>query len=909
MKITNYNERSWAIDVISEINSIVGNGFNNIIKAGGERTVKNNTTSLFPDVILFGDSFSTKVIQGWELKMPDTSILDHQLFLNAAKKAEILNLNSFLLWNVNKAVLYVKNGNLKSFEIAKEWNLDRILKRGEVLENTTIWKELLRIIIGDLDTFFSDGIIKSRNSIEAFSSEKIINIIISNVNDSSNILKKAASSNPKIKSYIEDWWLNVESDHCSEKNDDKNLKYKIYTERNLLSWVNRVLFCHYLKTYYPVASRVSELSTINKIADSVNLFREIYLKCDFLNILNIGDYDIYLSDDSWGQIKELNSLLSEIEFENLDDSIRGNFLESINIISTQKLKGQFATPKNLARLLIEMCVDDKNGIIYDPCCGSGGIIKEIINIKKEFDIDPKDITNNVWASDKFSIPIQITTLLLSQKEFLGNVLNIFKGDLLEIEPNQEIKLINPNDGQEVIKKLPSLQYITSNLPFIRQELIKTFNKKLKNKIRGVSLDGKSDFFAYLPFVLWELLDVNGKLGIIVSNSWLGTGWGKTFRKSLMEFYNLDTVIISSNIRWFQNADVVSTIMILSKKSCGELSNEGTRFIKINTDLNSLSDMALGVLINSIILEKSCGDFLMLNRTKEDLKFFEENGLGWNCFFENLGWFKEVSKFLAPITKYLSVSRGERRGWNPLFYPDDTSLIDNDYLKPFVKNQKELVSLVGNASKLAFSCSLSKEDLEKQNKTKTLKWITKFSHGTNDKGIPLPKSLEMANHFWYEMKTDKRCDFVCGISPDRRLFITRFKDPTFVDQRLISMKKVCDNTDLPFIHAILNSILGLFYIEAIGFGRGLGVLDLSVSRFKDDFRILNIGLFTSDARQDILDLFEPLLNRPPYELESELESLDRVNFDKAVLRSLGLERNYKSIKETLLSLYKRRHAVR
>src|SRR4051794_22073889 len=104
------NERSWAIDLISSINLYVRNKDLAVKAAGGENTLKDSKKSLFPDVLLFTDAGKSSILQGWELKMPDTAIEDLEFYVNAKKKAELLSLNSFLLWNANTAVLYNKEG-------------------------------------------------------------------------------------------------------------------------------------------------------------------------------------------------------------------------------------------------------------------------------------------------------------------------------------------------------------------------------------------------------------------------------------------------------------------------------------------------------------------------------------------------------------------------------------------------------------------------------------------------------------------------------------------------------------------------------------------------------------------------------------------------------------------------------
>jgi hypothetical protein len=68
------NERSYAIDLISQINELSQRYTLQIRKAGGERTISTGTnTRMFPDVVLYGDAERTRILQGWELKLPDTN--------------------------------------------------------------------------------------------------------------------------------------------------------------------------------------------------------------------------------------------------------------------------------------------------------------------------------------------------------------------------------------------------------------------------------------------------------------------------------------------------------------------------------------------------------------------------------------------------------------------------------------------------------------------------------------------------------------------------------------------------------------------------------------------------------------------------------------------------------------------
>src|SRR5699024_29605 len=78
------NERSWAIELISKINAIAQTNDLAIKRAGGESTIATGRGStMFPDVILYGDRAQTVILQGWELKMPDVPIEDETFIRDA----------------------------------------------------------------------------------------------------------------------------------------------------------------------------------------------------------------------------------------------------------------------------------------------------------------------------------------------------------------------------------------------------------------------------------------------------------------------------------------------------------------------------------------------------------------------------------------------------------------------------------------------------------------------------------------------------------------------------------------------------------------------------------------------------------------------------------------------------------
>ncbi len=141
------------MDVISEINAYSSNRHRSICRAGGEHTLVGGANSLFPDVLLFGDQQQGLILQGWELKMPDTPLSDPKLIRNSSEKALRLGLSSFLVWNVREAVLYIRNED-EGFTSQRQWGPISVVGRADVAGGKPQWLRLLHQILNDLTRIF-----------------------------------------------------------------------------------------------------------------------------------------------------------------------------------------------------------------------------------------------------------------------------------------------------------------------------------------------------------------------------------------------------------------------------------------------------------------------------------------------------------------------------------------------------------------------------------------------------------------------------------------------------------------------------------------------------------------------------------------------------------------------------------
>lgn len=895
----NYNERSWAIDVISHINLYCSKNNLFIKKAGGERTLKvSNRKQLYPDVLLYGNEALGEVVQGWELKMPDTQITDIKFIENAKLKANKLGLNSFLLWNAREAVLYVKENN--SFSIKKNWIESDIKNRNDVENNPNKWKSVLEDIIFYLSTTLSSINYKPIGLLE-LSSNLYVDSLKSFKGELSKTFEISSVKNVEFDIEITEW---INENYTKEELKNIN-KYGVLAEISILSWVNRFLFSHYLKTFNSNADIINCLNLNSSIDDVIHIFEKITEKCDFMNVFlsNIGDK--YISSQFLSHLLELNELLRDIRFDKIDSNYLHNVIDSALLHSRRKIVGQFSTPENLAYFLSAITIKDRTANIIDTCCGSGTISKAIYQIKRECEISPTDALNQVWASDKFSYPLQLCSIALSDPQALGSLLQVFKKDVFELLPNTEISFIDPFIEQTVTKRLPIMHSVVSNLPFVRFETANIPNKPELNKLK---LSKKSDLYAYIIFYLSNLVEENGRIGVVISNSWLANEWGKQFKEELLRHFKVLRIICSSKGKWFDNADVVATLLVLEKSDPN--TKYGIDFITTNTLIKDWNKSILTEMITATISPKTQSSHISKSTySTDEIHRLQKLGISWNALFSDLGWVTQVSDKLTNVNNYIDIARGERRGWDKMFYPENTHKIESCYIKPVLLSSKDLPDyLIGEANKEAFCCSEPLEVLRSENHTGALEWISKFEKVTNGNGIPLPEVLNLKNHFWYEMKPNSLADMVVSMNPDKKLCVYRLKERSFVNQRLIRLT-VKDTKQLDILHALLNSCISLFYIESIGFGRGLGALDLNTTTMAKNLKILDPKLLSTEQASKIIAKFKSLLNRRIVNLPDELLLKDRLDFDKEILKAFNINLCPTIIYQSLLRIYNIRKSVK
>lgn len=455
-----YNERSWAIDLIGYLKHLAKRDHRAIREAGGEQTVIAEGGSLFPDVLLFGDRTTARILQGWELKMPDTTIDDAEFRENAEAKARALGLDSFLLWNVSNAHLYARNTHTDAFVRIQTWNeLADITTRAAVVRNRSRWEALTDTIWSYLNDHFERGTLQGRQFIDAYRSGGVTALIMENAGQVTEAFVEASKRDNMLRAEVTLWWDRYRTEYTGGMKEPKE---QVLAKAVISNWIGKILFSHILREKDARARRVTTISDETTPAEALMLFNRLSEDCNFWTIFSDSIGLKLIPDNVWRQLKQFNSLLDDLRIGSVDQGQLSNVLEATAEVAVRKLRGQYTTPIELARLLVNLCVRNRvTDRVLDPCCGSGTIARAAMEQKLAENVNPNDVAATVFAGDQDPQAVQIATFALANPSLMDIPLRIYQRDAFTLTSDTKIEFRKPTDGSVFTETLGRFEAITS----------------------------------------------------------------------------------------------------------------------------------------------------------------------------------------------------------------------------------------------------------------------------------------------------------------------------------------------------------------------------------------------------------------------------------------------------------------
>jgi len=232
-----------------------------------------------------------------------------------------------------------------------------------------------------------------------------------------------------------------------------------------------------------VAKRIRSIFTKLKSDD---LFSEVF----------DGNEQINLTDKGLAYIA---SELAKYSFLEATVDVKGLAYETIVSNTLKQEAGQFFTPRNIVKCMVEMLDPNENQRVLDPACGSGGFLVMVLDhVRRKITKRLHPDLNGPWLQEKMNSP-KVNKLV---KEYAEQYLFGFDFDP-DLKKAARMNMVMAGDGHANIFHINSLAYPKGDNEKELQKVKDTVSKSVKK-----SLDKKDSF---------EFDDARGKFDLIFTN--------------------------------------------------------------------------------------------------------------------------------------------------------------------------------------------------------------------------------------------------------------------------------------------------------------------------------------------------------------------------------------------------------
>jgi len=477
----------------------------------------------------------------------------------------------------------------------------------------------------------------------------------------------------------------------------------------------------------------------------------------------------------------------------------------------------------------------------------------------------------------------------------------------------------------------------------------------------IRLSGQADIYAYLFFHAATHLKDGGRMGFVTSNSWLDVAYGYELQRFFLSKFKIVAICESRCEPWFEQSAVNTVFTILERSDDQEANkNNPVRFVKAKKPLGELfhQDPVTDSQSRSLRLEqfvdkieeipeavqfKHSSEVRRFSRISEkyvrqpeiisyeddevrvrmirqsDLKEEVEHAgqtVKWgqylrapDIYFEILE--KCADKFV-PLAKVADIRFGIKTGINEFFYLTEDEIrhwgIEKEFLKPVIKSPKECSGIRLKEKDLKFYAFLCHKDKSELKGTGALKHIKWGESKKTKEGRPWPNVESVKGRKnWYELPKRKPGEILLAMTTGSNLRAILNDGVAQVDHRLFEVltddKKVSESLGI-----YLNSGLAFLCRELIGRANlGDGALDVEGIDWKrilvpQKDTLLKLKKHSSKA-------FEKISKRSIKEIKTEAKRKDRIEFEKGILRTLGLSEELASdILAAVVGLVDERHLL-
>lgn len=383
--------------------------------------------------------------------------------------------------------------------------------------------------------------------------------------------------------------------------------------------VNKVVFYKALERKYDKLPRL-RIPDTNDLQDILDYLSKAWKDAtvvteDFEAIFSTRLYDDISFDEANIDLLDLSEglqgLIDDMEayrLEDLEADVIGHVYEHLIPEAERHRLGKFYTPPAIAEFITRWAIRAGDDTVFDPAAGSGTflvkayqrlkVLKEAEGLKRSRYEIHRVLLSQLYSNDIDSFASHLTAMNLALRDVRNPVseVNILETDFFDIAPASEPVTTS---GERRLK-FPPLDVVVGNPPYTRwTQLTKPQQKSIGRRLDKTLHDyglvarvrGGVETALYHHFVIHatSFLKEGGRLGMIISNSWLQTDVGADFGRYLLDHFKVKAVVDFAP-RVFTIPLVATTVILLEKCSDSEARRSNQAVLAMLTEPTSVEDL-------------------------------------------------------------------------------------------------------------------------------------------------------------------------------------------------------------------------------------------------------------------------------------------------------------------------------
>lgn len=339
--------------------------------------------------------------------------------------------------------------------------------------------------------------------------------------------------------------------------------------------------------------------------------------------------------------------------------------------SKQRTWGQFATPVDVADLLLGFCLRRPDDRLLDPSCGDGALLRRAAR----------------WRG------------WLASGEARGGALHGIELDpaaaaVAAAIPGVTVERANFLTADPA--HYPAFDAIVGNPPYTRAEWIGRLDAASQPSLfpddlpggptptaallpgeLAAALDGRAGLYAYFFLHSLGFLREGGRLGFVAPNGWLDVAYGDGLKRFLLDHFRVVAVIESAVERWFAAARVNTCLLVLERAGApADRATNRARFVRLRRPLRQLlgpeTDSRRVTAVEQLVTRLLPPTDRLTDAAAVRVR--EQGGLAagerWGAILRAPEvYLRRPAIAVAPLAQWATAQRGHTTGANDFFYLD------------------------------------------------------------------------------------------------------------------------------------------------------------------------------------------------------------------------------------------------